>query len=193
MGWMEAQARYKDGSTLASQRVEDLIARRVLRGMGFVERQLDALERALHIKKDYDAALWPRTEAVLRTCAFRESMFLGPSANEPGWFTIDTREVNADHKEILTLVPELEECVKPPYPLFFTRVKNTQQARAYYLLRNESDPHGIVPARLYREHAHWVQPPVSFLASVGPWWLTVQEIEHFVSQLPLYKPTFDEE
>jgi len=160
MGWLEAREHYKTGETLAGQNVEDLVARRVLRGLGLVSRQVPEIERALHIKGDtYDQPLWLRTRTILQaitTQSDRQWVF-GVDEDTPGLFRIDVRETDPHHKEILELSDMLCEA-HTPYPLFLTRVKNTQVSLAYFLMRHEdTDNHKL------HITASWLKPPVQFI------------------------------
>lgn len=185
MGWIEAQQRYKSGETLAEQNVEDLVARRVLRGLGFVARQIGDLEKALGLPSNWDQALWPRTIEVLRVISARTHgpWLFGTDLGHPGLFAIDVREVDPGHKRILELGDMLAVHRDKPHPLFLTRVKGTQVSLAYYPLTADPDEG-------YSRSATWLKPPVRFIAEFGPWWIAVQETEHFIAQFGPYQSPF---
>lgn len=184
MGWLEARRRYTEGETLATQAVEDLVARRVLRGMGFVGRQVPELEKALGIKSDFNTALWPRTYQLLRSMGGHsgKSWIFGFDRTNPGYFEIDVRETEHHHKNMLDMIPMFIQHKDRPHPLFLTRVKDTQTSLAYYLLRHDIDCNNTLQI-----NAAWLVPPVQFIAEAGPWWIVVQETEHFISQFGPYQ------
>ena len=180
MGWQEAKKRHDLGETAASQKVEDLVARRVIRGMGGVERQLPQFERSYGFYSP-DSALWPRTFAVLQA-AHPCSWLFGTAGGSVALWEPQVIEVDAHHKAIMEYAESFTALTKPPYPVFFTRVKDTQISLVYYLVR-----HDLADAHSAHVTAPWLVPPVQFLASIEPWWLAVQETEHFIKQFGTYK------
>lgn len=179
MGWQEAKKRYDLGETAASQKVEDLVARRVIRGMGGVERQLPQFERSYGLYNP-DSALWPRTFAVLQA-AHPWPGFFGAPGSAALWEP-QVIEVDAHHKAIMEYAESFSSLTKPPYPVFFTRVKDTQISLVYYLVR-----HDLTGAHSTHVTSRWLIPPVQFIASIEPWWLAVQETEHFIRQFGTYQ------
>ena len=187
MGWREVQLRYSSGKTMATQATEDLVARRVLQGLGYTAKELGMLEKRLHTKYVPDAAMWPRVLEALRSlCSFSRRQYLfGLDDENPGMFAIDVREVDSTHTEILEMRDFFENHVSAPHPLFLTRVKDTKISRAYYLLRNE-DGEGDM-------YVPWLSPPVAFIGQAGPWWIACQETSHFIQQLgPFTLPLTEE-
>ena len=178
MGWQEARQRYRDGSTLNDQKTEDLVARRVLKGLGLVERQIGLIEYRLFGEATQDTALWPRTYAVLRAMAAASGSprTFGFDRKDPGEFEIEVREVGQHHEEILEMLPLLEQHVERPHPVFLTRVRDTVVSRAYLLV----DPSEI-------ETKHWTRPPINFLAEAGRWWLACIDTERFIAAFGPYR------
>lgn len=179
MGWIEAKKRYDDGITLADQKTEDLVARRVLKGMGFVQRQLPDLERVLDIPIDRDQAVWPRVEAALYALALRSdrSGIFGSGRAQPGMFVIDVRETEAKHKLIKDMEPMFAAHKSKPHPLLLTRVKGLQESLAYF-------PVGVGDFDFMNA---FLQPPFSVIARFGDWWIVVQETTHFIRQCGPYR------
>ena len=78
MGWQEARAKHKLSGPLNDQKVEDLVARRVLRGLGYVAKQLPELERALGFRDTWDDPMWPRVRKVLGAVAWASNVKVFP-------------------------------------------------------------------------------------------------------------------
>lgn len=177
MGWQEARQRYRDGSVLTDQKVEDLVARRALNGMGLVARQIPSAEQQLFGEVDPDSALWPRTYRILRALASqgRSSRVFGLDRDDPGYYSIEVLEVSPNHAEIIDLVPQLKDCLAKPFPVFLTRVKGTQVSRAYCLLDPDQARQTI-----------WARPPMNLIAEAGPWWVAQLDTETFIKRLGPY-------
>jgi len=173
MGWKEAQERYRKLETLTEQTVEDLVARRVLRGLGLVARQLPQIEKVLFADPQYDTALWPRAKRLLEY-AWARNGYLGALK----WRT-EVYETNVDHKDIMDrLEPGLSELAVQDYrfvraarPLFLTRMKNTTDSFAYSLW---------FPLELEQ-----LEPPYTVLRKEHGILIVLQETERFVSQFKL--------
>lgn len=180
MGWREAGARYADGSTLATRPVEDVVARRVLDGMGFKQKDLPSLERALGITPDFDVAAWPRTHAVLRGMAALSGCRLIGAQKGLGMYEIEVLEVGGKHAEIMAMLDMLDLHMAPPHPLMLTRVKDSPLSLAYFVLNklgtsaDISMSSGIVTA------------PVNIIAETRNWWVACQETSHFIRQFGPY-------
>ena len=178
MGWQEARQRYRDGSTLNDQKTEDLVARRVLKGLGLVERQVGLIEYRLFGGATQDTALWPRTYAILRAMAAAAGSprTFGFDQKEPGEFLIEVREVGQHHEEILEMVELLGDVMDRPYPVFLTRVRDTTISRAYSLI----DPEDI-------GIQCWTRPPINFIAEAGAWWIACVDTERFIEAFGPYR------
>ena len=183
MGWQEAKKRYRDGLTTTAQSTEDLVARRVLKGLGLVERQVYQAERALFGDVCPDDALWPRTYTVMRAMMARAGYrgFFGIDNKNPGEFHIEVKDVSPDSSEIKEMAGILGDCTMKPFPLIMTRVKGTNTSRTYALVDPEKIPRTI-----------WVKPPISFLAPAGDWWIAVSDTEEFIKRFGPFQ-LFNEE
>ena len=166
MGHLEAQERYRQGKTLTDQTVEDLVARRVLRGLGLVQKHLPAVEKIIFGEADYDEAIWPRTLKLMKHAFHVEG-----HAYYIERHVFECYEASGKHNDILerlNMVPpgELE------LPVFMTRIKNTQTSVTYSTWK---------PAVLD------LVTPFSAIAEIGKntenhVYVIVQETEHYVKQ-----------
>lgn len=176
MGWKEAQERYHQGRTLTDQSVEDLVARRVLRGLGLTDKGLPRVERAIFGNVDYDEALWPRTLKMLKYALQTEHW---------GWYAA-SREFECyeakggDHKDILERLADLPagEVIRP---VFMTRLKGTTTSMTYSVWCKDSlhvlaTPFSAISEMQVPEDT---QTGVSKLRRVV---VVVQETAHFVKQ-----------
>jgi hypothetical protein len=65
MSWKERISFYKDGGSSNSKATEDMVARRILRGLGATERLLPDLEKNHEITPDYNIPLWNRVYTLI--------------------------------------------------------------------------------------------------------------------------------
>lgn len=177
MSWQEAQQRHADSLSLTSYKAEELIARRVMRGLGYVIKRLPDIERALGVPVDADEPVWNRTEAALRGLAIRSGMgwVFGQNRDYPGMFRITTLESDTHRKAIQDLLPVMEAEALDKRTVYLTRIKGTDISKAYFLV----DADGGTDWR-------WLKPPFSALQAVGQRWLVEQDTEAFVAQFGPY-------
>jgi len=184
MGWKEARKRYQDGSTLATQPVEDMVARRVLAGIGIRQAELPKVERALGIEPDFDVALWPRVLALLQGGIMPKgvSVRLVGTALHPGLYSVDVIQVSPDHKEIKATLDLLAEHRDGPHPLTLARVKGTTTSLAYFPMSRDvaHSTYAMGPM------SEWLRAPFNVIAETDMWWLTCQETAHFFRQFGPY-------
>lgn len=178
MGWKEAQERYRQGKTLTDQAVEDLVARRVLRGLGLTQPLLPKVERAIFDNAEYDEALWPRVKRLLFYAL--EVSGYAYYVNEHDFEVYET-DSDSSHKSIFERFDAaLPDIIRP---VFLTRIKGTTTSMTY---------RAISPDDL-----HEVEPPFNAIASskifkasedehVVPAVLVVQETEHYIKQFDLH-------
>lgn len=193
MSWQEAKKRYENGDTLAKQQTEDLVARRVLRGLGFVERQLFDIEKALDLRDRGDMALWPRTFDVMQLMLARRGWLgeiFGTIGKTEATYSVEVQESDPQHKPILELLPLFAAHKNAPHPMYMTRVKGTKLSLTYYLVSAMFyGPEGSREADMYA----LLTPPVNVIAAAGiHWWLVAQETEHFISQFGPFKSPLEE-
>lgn len=186
MGWQEARKKHKASGSVNSQGAEDLVARRVLRGLGYVQKDLPALERAYRFRDTWDDPLWARVRRVMDP-VMRESGVKLCAGSCPGLYDIEVREVTNDHASAEKLFKELiDDCRlgDPPLPLFLTRVKGTTVSRAYFPVYYGQELAGCT---CHVDSGLW-KPPFTVVSRLtDTLWLMCQDTEHFVAQLGPYK------
>ena len=159
MGWKEAQKRYRENRTLNSQSTEDKVARRVLRGLGLIQRQLPDVERRLLGEPRFDEALWPRTLAVWRA-AMRHA---GRSSD----FKVEVIETDMrrNHNDVV----ERCELVMPE-----------DVHKPVFLSVHQACVKGVAYAPMLPEHVGRCTPPYKVIDVVNGLHIVLQEIAHYV-------------
>lgn len=177
MGWQEAKKRHEDSLSLTSYAATELIARRIMAGLGYSMSRLPDLERALGLPQDYDAPALDRAEAVLRGMAIRsgKGWVFGDSREFPGLFRLETMDMDRRRKAITDLAPILDAVIQSPLPLYLTRVTGTTVSKAYFLVGHE-----------FLTEIEWLKPPFTVLSEHGMRWLVEQETAQFIGQFGPY-------
>ena len=179
MGWKEARSRYTNLTSLSEQKVEDLVARRVLRGLGLTEKQIWDAERAVFGLVKEDIALWPRTLELLKAVWKAQAIWGGE-------LNIGVLSVRTDHKDVLDRINETVAMGVIP-PIFMTRIKGSGSSLTYSYIRIG-----------FGTEEHELQPPYTVLTEVmipgtgedsiqQRCRVVVQETEHFVKQFGPYE------
>ena len=131
MSWKEVRATYleRDGD-FDGKNVEDLIARRVLEGMGFKSTHIGRLERALCGESLPDETLWQRTERVFTRALQTHT---GQTRAWINSWKILAQETDPQHKAVLERMDMLKEVERLPeqLPLVFARIKDSTVALAF--------------------------------------------------------------
>ena len=171
MGWKEAQRRYRKREALADQSVEDRVARRVLRGLGLVQRQLPDMENRLFGKADFDEALWPRTLAIWKRLA-------------PVYHRVRTVEVlkldqRRGHAEILERLEEVDKD-DPVKPVFFTILDTIKDGWAYIPVNEDSRIGDF-------------KPPFKIVDQLNQMYIVLQPIDTYVANKGPYELGIDDE
>jgi len=131
MSWKQTRAAYleRDGN-LQGANTEELLARRVLAGMGFKHTQVYAMEHALCGREYPDDSMWARVERLFTTALVRQ----GGDARMlvRGW-TIIAQETDTQHKTVLERFDILKDMQSFPeqFPLVLARVKDTTVGLAF--------------------------------------------------------------
>jgi hypothetical protein len=171
MGWKEAQTRRK-ASSLTPPQDEDLVGRKVLNGLGLVERQLPRVCRHVFGDDfDYEAGTWSNTRKLLLYVWKHLSCHhaLG------GAFRIESYTVN-NAKEILERF-EMWDPDDPEVPMFLVRMKGTKQSLAYSIWSQEDI--GLT-----------LKPPYKVIEQYdmnGGYQIAVQDTAHFIAQFGPYQ------
>lgn len=187
MGWQEARAKHKLSGPLNDQKVEDLVARRILRGLGYVAKQLPELERALGFKDTWDDPMWPRVRKVLGALAWASNVKVFPLEGVVGLYEPDVRETGPGHKQMLELIRDMF-IAAGPQPLVFTRIKGTQTSLAYFTMR-----YGDTFHEACHINSGMFKPPFSIIGEHQPnLWIACQDTEQFVAQFGPYKRVLDD-
>lgn len=173
MGWREIQTFYRDGNSPNRQKVEDLVARRVLNGLGLIERELPAVEKELAIRQPPDAPLWNRVKDLLN--AVSGGMFLDSDPFRRQ-YALDCRQTDQKHKAILDSLDTIEAVANTSKRgcIVMARVDDRREAVAYVA---EKDEPGVRPP-------DWLmRPSAILLASSGTHFVWCRQLEALVSDM----------
>lgn len=169
--WELRRARYADAGRLGDQAFEDMLGRRILRGLGCTEKQIHKLERFVLGSVNAELPLWTRASGL-----FLELLKRRPEwAYLPlGWHleTLHTGR-NAD-KEVLELLDMFES---ERDPVFFAMPKSGGEAAgaAYSLwdaglaLRHLKPPYRVVALDVPPGKCLVAQDASHFVAQFGPY------------------------
>ena len=175
MGWKEAQEAHRQLGSLNKQTVEDLVARRVLKGLGLTPARLYAAERELFGRTDGDDPIWARTYRVLEGVWNREVATQGLLRY---WrLEVVTAKDRPGHVDIMDRLSILAAVVSPearPLPVLLVRYGKSTRSAAY-----------VVMAKADTQYA--LKPPWIVLFDLGPHFqVHLQQIDHFVEQFGPY-------
>lgn len=171
--WKDRISFYNKGGSCSTKSSEDMIARRVLRGLGASENQLPKLEAKHGIKPDYSQPTWNRVYKLLN---FISNGDIGGDSDVAS-LVIDTSEVKVtSNNSILSD----KEYLKNMYDIasryrygitILARVANTKTVNAYSIVDSQTLP-------------DWVLQPVSTLISrENGKMIWVQDAEVFIRNL----------
>jgi len=168
MGWKEARKRYQSKKTLGDQSIEDLVARRVLRGFDVVQRDLIALEYHIYDESYQDDALWIRVRRIMEYTFRRHSKL-----NLFRQWHIEVLESKADHSDILERYASVDIAGEKRLPVFFTRVKGTRTGIVYSTWPRDEIGLDLVPPYnvIFEQDGYHiaVQDITAFIKQFGPW------------------------
>lgn len=171
LDWIKRASRYRDGSRKASQKCEDLVARRVLAGIGISEKGLPRLEKALGLEVDNTRPIIDRVIDAVQ-CLSNGMVSRGFS----GRFGAMCRESGTGHEAVTKDPDALVEAASAFRDglLVLVRVGDTRNAWCYVVV-----PDG--------EYPPWVlQPPSVLLLKHGGyavWYRDVTNIFHDMSTI----------
>jgi hypothetical protein len=171
--WRERRAFYLQQGRGDEQKHEDMLAGRILRGLGITspQRHICHIEQRVlgYVRKDQP--MWPRARDI-----FVRLLAHGPYRDWAEWWQIAAVPEVKEHAEALERLTETDwRSLVGMRPLLFARVHNTCNCYTYTTYRMEE---------LSRLH-----PPFTVHPDPGyPEWLTIrQEVAHFVQQFGPYR------
>lgn len=167
--WVKRAAVYGSGSKLASQKCEDMIARRILVGLGYREKGLGDLERLLDLPSDWSRPLLDRTMDAVGAVSG------GLFAPGSGRMAIVARNGDTRHNVVLGDVDGTVDSASstPDGLVVLARVGDTRTAWAYAVV-----PEDFLPAWL-------LQPPAVLLAKhrgYSIWYREVSDMFHDMAE-----------
>ena len=175
--WRERRDFYLQQGRLEDQKYEDMLAGRILRGLGFKQPQrlIYRVEQQVLGMTRGEQPLWPRAKEI-----FQRLLAQGPYVQLAYMFEMEAFMVK-DHEEALERMSAVDWQSGKTRPVLFTRIKNTTQCFVY--------------AFWQPEELTFIKPP--FMVHPSEWhprWLfTQQEAAHFVAQFGPYHLTCDDE
>jgi hypothetical protein len=174
MGWLEARAKHLSSGAVNEQHVEDLVARRVLKGIGIPDTRLVSSEYRLFDESTPNETMWTRASRILF------HLWAQHTPNLAQYWRVEAYKATGRHKDILKRMAILEDVpiTVRPLPVFLTRIKQTRQSLAYIVVPPEDK--GILT------------PPALYLANLGPFEVYIQDTEHFISQFRPYEGLYSE-
>lgn len=186
MGWEAMKRRYASGETLASQSVEDSVARVILRGMGVKDDEVFVAARAFGITYDENRTTCQRAieimSAAVNSTQYGRGLIAAPMSKERATYDIDVRDFcKEDRSDVLEVFETwTERKGKPRHIIVMTRPKGPRyrgKAFAYFLMK---------PTVLRGEPAPWeklMYPPMSIRNGIAGYWLVEMNLKTFVENL----------
>lgn len=156
---------------MTEQKAEDLIARRVLNGLGLTEKQIWDAEKAVFGDPNQDDALWVRTLTLLKA-VWRQTNGTPTDPIMALWTKRDHKDVIDRYKECLSNGVQL--------PIIMARIKETETSITYQALTNT-------------EIGLTLHPPYSVIVeledrnTMNTIHLAVQETSHYIKQFGPYE------
>lgn len=153
--WKERAAIYKGGSKLCSQNNEDLVARKILRGLGYTEKGIGKLESSLDLGYDPSKPLFDRVETCLEIVS--RGMFSRDKSSRR--FALVTRDTDDTHSMIVRHMDEWIQMTEPEKDgvIVMSRVGRDRRAWGYAIMRDTLLPPWILqhPSVLIRRSDGW--------------------------------------
>ena len=174
MGWIQQRSRYQNGESPTVQKVEDLVARRVLKGLGLSEKAVPTVERNQLGEIRRDDALWVRTKAILAVALRAKRLNLSIEVYE----TLPNYTDTMERYEGINLQAALQPIC------FVTRIRNTKASLTFFPAygTGEVGPNAISPFDLtppFKVH-RWGQGGEQY-------WICSQDTELFIRQFGPYE------
>lgn len=171
--WIKRREFYAQQSRLDDQLYEDMLARRVIKGLGFnnASKGIYKAEQVVLGQTRGDLPLWHRAREILPVAINRYSQHKGLLSNA----VIDSFEVE-DYTEAYERMSAYDWQSRNQRPVLFTKKKNTHTCYVYtYWTTDEFNLHRLAPP-------YTVLPADDY----PKWFFTQQEAAHFVAQFGPY-------
>lgn len=163
------------------------MARRVLRGLGLVQKHLPAVERAIFGEAEFDEAIWPRTKKLLTYALTTEGF--GDYIRDRSF---ECYETDGKHKDILERIDEIppDELTKA---VFLTRIKGSTTSMTYTIWNKEEIWQTLMPPFNVIEN-RIIQLKHDVYSESIECWIVVQETENYIKQFMqrgLFRPALE--
>jgi hypothetical protein len=175
--WEVQRQLYRAQDRVGDQSHEDMIARRVLRGMGAVNAQRDVAQMEYKVFGIVDATqpLWVRTHKLFTTLLARMPQHAGLARS----WSVQAMQVK-NHADAVDRMTVADKYAQGDEPLVFARLGVTKVIIAYLTwpadeLKDLSPPFEVVSAELVSELRLVAQDATRFVQSLGPYPLDMYE------------------
>lgn len=171
--WKDRAALYKSGSRLSSQNNEDLVARKVLRGLGYTEKGINKLESALEIEYDPAKPLFDR----VRTCLETVSRGMFSQDRDHRRFALAVRDTDETHSMIVKHMDEWIPMAEPEKDgiIVMSRVGKDRRAWGYAIMRETLLPVWIL------------QHPAVLIRRADGWWVWYRDVTDLVYDMARFE------
>jgi len=172
MDWQEIKAKYEAGHSPTAQAVEDMVARRVLNGLGLVERELPSTEIEVFGEITRDAPLWDRVLALLKVGLQRQRI---------RGLRFETLGVTGKHLDILERFRGAYDEDSETWwrTVYLARVGKTKRTLAYFLADTNQETHPTISIGT-------LAPPFTALAAMAQYYVVTQDIETLLKSFGPY-------
>ena len=129
--WRERIRRHQESGSVNSIRTEDIIARRVLKGLGITQKSLYKAEISHGIDIDQDETLWHRVKHIIDAISYYNTC-------SSGNINIIVREIKPNNKFIESNMDFIEMLLKDkPVIIFLCLISGTKNTIAYICTKSE--------------------------------------------------------
>lgn len=169
--WLKRSGLYRGGGRGASQNCEDLVARRILSGLGVTEKAASKLEAYFELEYDGSMPLFDRAARIVEHASRGEV-----ARRDALKYGMQCRDGDANHAIVTGNLDELVAAADahPNGLLLFARVGSAKNALCYVVVQDGEYPSWLL------------QPPSVFLARHGGhaiWYREVTDLVYDMSVL----------
>lgn len=171
--WKARAALYEGGSRLCSQNNEDMLARKILRGLGYTEKGIGRLESALELAYDPAKPLFDR----VRTCLEIVSRGMFSQDRSHRRFALTTMDTDDTHSMIVRHMDEWIQMAEPERDgvIVLSRVGRERRAWGYAIMRET-----LLPA--------WIlQHPAVLIRRSDGWWVWYRDVTDLVYDMARFE------